>query len=57
MDQQTDSTTDGMGNLLGNIQNIAANAAGNEVDTFFGCWLDINQPFKPGTTRPTMSCR
>jgi hypothetical protein len=52
MDQQTDSMTDGMGNLLGNIRNITANAAGTEVDTFFGCWLDINQPFKPGTTTP-----
>lgn len=52
MDQQTDSRTDGMGHLLGNIQNIVANAGGNEVDTFFGCWLDINQPFKPGTMTP-----
>ncbi len=52
MDQQTDSRTDGTGKLLGNIQNIAANAGGTEVDTFFGCWLDINQPFKPGSMRP-----
>lgn len=52
MDQQTDSRTDGMGNLLGNIQNIVANAGGTEIDTYFGCWLDINQPFKPGTMTP-----
>jgi len=52
MNQQIDSKTDGMGNLLGNIQNIVANAGGTEVDTFFGCWLDINQPFKPGTMTP-----
>ncbi|MGO9059458.1 MAG: sialidase family protein [Candidatus Binataceae bacterium] len=52
MDQQTDSRTDGTGNLLGNIQNIVANAGGTEIATFFGCWLDINQPFKPGTMAP-----
>jgi hypothetical protein len=52
MDKQADSLTDGMGNLLGNIQNIKANPAGTEVDTFFGCWLDINQPFKPGSINP-----
>lgn len=34
MDQQTDGD---------NIQNIAA-IGGPEVDHFFGCWLDINQP-------------
>jgi hypothetical protein len=50
MDKQTDSKTDGMGNLLGNIQNITVSGDGKEVDTFFGCWLDINQPFKPGST-------
>ena len=32
MDKQTDSKTDGSGNLLGNIQNITANAGGTEVD-------------------------
>jgi len=37
MDQQTDEY---------NIQSITANADGSEVDTFYGCWLDINQPFK-----------
>jgi hypothetical protein len=38
MDQQTDAP---------NVRNIAAHADGSEVTTFFGCWLDINQPFKP----------
>lgn len=52
MDTQTDSLTDSMGNKLGNIQDISANAAGTEVDVFFGCWLDINQPFKPGSMTP-----
>jgi murein tripeptide amidase MpaA len=35
MDQQTDSP---------NIQTITADPGGKEVDTFFGCWVDINQP-------------
>src|ERR1022692_1328303 len=52
MDHQTDSATDGMGNMLGNIQNISAHADGSEVDTFFGCWLDINQPFKSDGITP-----
>ena len=38
MDQQTDDP---------NVRDITARADGSEVDTFFGCWLDINQPFKP----------
>ena len=42
MDSQTDSHTVG-GQVLGNIQTITAHAGGTEVDTFFGCWLDINQ--------------
>jgi hypothetical protein len=46
MTSQQDSQTVG-GVLLGNIQNISGNASGDEVDTFFGCWLDINQPTKP----------
>ena len=29
-----------------NVRNITAHADGSEVDTFFGCWLDINQPFE-----------
>ncbi len=29
-----------------NVQHILP-SGGAEVDTFFGCWLDINQPFKP----------
>ncbi len=44
MDQQTDSQVDGSGNVLGNVQTITALADGSEVDTFFGCWIDINQP-------------
>jgi hypothetical protein len=47
MDTQTDSRTDSTGYVLGNVQTIAAHADGSEVDTFFGCWLDINQPRKP----------
>jgi hypothetical protein len=38
MDQQTDDR---------NVRDITAHADGSEVITFFGCWLDINQPFKP----------
>jgi hypothetical protein len=38
MDQQTDDP---------NVRNITAHADGSEVISFFGCWLDINQPFKP----------
>jgi hypothetical protein len=40
MSQQTDEP---------NVRNITAHTDGSEVDTFFGCWLDINQPFKPGS--------
>jgi hypothetical protein len=29
-----------------NVQNIPAGAGGAEVEAFYGCWLDINQPFK-----------
>jgi hypothetical protein len=29
-----------------NIQSLAAHADGSEVDAYFGCWLDTNQPFK-----------
>jgi hypothetical protein len=43
MDKQTDSHTVA-GKVLGNVQHITAHANGSEVDTFFGCWLDINQP-------------
>jgi hypothetical protein len=43
MDKQTDSRHVG-GEVLGNVQNITAHANGSQVDTFFGCWLDINQP-------------
>lgn len=52
MSHQTDSFTEGGGNMLGNLRNIPFHANGSEVDTFFGCWLDINQPFQPGTTKP-----
>ena len=44
MDQQTDSRVDGSGKVLGNVQTITAKMDGSEVDTFFGCWVDINQP-------------
>jgi hypothetical protein len=37
MAQQTDDP---------NVQNFLP-SGGAEVDRFFGCWLDINQPFKP----------
>ncbi len=42
MNRQTDSRTLG-GEVVGNVQHIVAKADGSEVDTFFGCWLDINQ--------------
>jgi hypothetical protein len=29
------------------VQRITAHSNGSEVDTFFGCWLDINQPGIP----------
>jgi hypothetical protein len=35
MDQQTDEA---------NIQTITPGTGGEEVDHFFGCWLDLNQP-------------
>lgn len=35
MDQQTDTP---------NIQTITPGTGGEEVDHFFGCWLDLNQP-------------
>ena len=43
MDQQTDSKIVS-GVVLGNIQTITAGSGGSEVDTFYGCWVDINQP-------------
>lgn len=43
MDQQTDRY---------NIQSFTANADGSEVDKIYGCWLDINQPFKPDGVTP-----
>jgi hypothetical protein len=36
LDQQTDPP---------NVQTFTAHADGSEVDRFYGCWLDINQPF------------
>ena len=44
-----DSTANSMGQQTDkpNIQTFTANADGSEVDKIFGCWLDINQPFKP----------
>lgn len=43
MDQQTDEY---------NVHSITANADGSEVDTFYGCWLDTNQPFKADGITP-----
>jgi len=44
MTDQLDSRTDASGNIFGNVQKITPNSDGSEVDTFFGCWLDTNQP-------------
>jgi hypothetical protein len=44
MDQQTDDF---------NRQNFAA-IGGPEVDRYFGCWLDINQPIKPDGETPNI---
>jgi hypothetical protein len=43
---RVDSTTAGMDqqNDDPNVLTIIAHADGSEVDTFFGCWIDINQP-------------
>ena len=43
MDLQTDEP---------NVLPITALASGGEVDTFFGCWLDINQPYKADGVTP-----
>ena len=43
MDQQTDDP---------NVQTFTAHSNGSEVDKFFGCWIDINQPFKPNGVTP-----
>ncbi|HXB71480.1 MAG TPA: sialidase family protein [Candidatus Acidoferrales bacterium] len=46
MDKQTDDP---------NVQSFTAHADGSEVDAYFGCWLDTNQPLKPdGTTANTI---
>ena len=44
-----DSTANRMGQQTDkpNMQTFTANADGSEVDKIFGCWLDMNQPFKP----------
>lgn len=44
MDQQTDDPY--------NVQEFTAGIGGSEVDHIFGCWLDINQPFKPDGVTP-----
>jgi hypothetical protein len=43
-----DTTTESMAQQTddSNVQNFLP-SGGAEVDRFFGCWLDINQPFKP----------
>jgi len=45
---RVDSTTSSMGQQTDdpNNQTIVAHADGTEVDAYFGCWLDTNQPFK-----------
>jgi hypothetical protein len=43
MDQQNDDH---------NVKTITAHVNGSEVDTFFGCWIDINQPFQPDGVTP-----
>jgi murein tripeptide amidase MpaA len=43
MDQQTDPR---------NVQTFTAGVGGVEVDRFYGCWLDFNQPFKPDGVTP-----
>ncbi len=35
-----------------NVQSIVAHANGTEVDAYFGCWLDTNQPFKADGVTP-----
>jgi hypothetical protein len=45
MDQQTDDP---------NVQAFVAHADGSEVDGYFGCWLDTNQPIKPDGTANTI---
>ncbi len=47
-----DSTVHGMEKQTDhhNIQKFTAHMDGSEVDRYFGCWLDINQPFKPNGT-------
>lgn len=46
--QRVDSTVVGMDRQTDppNIQPITAHSNGTEVDAYFGCWLDTNQPFK-----------
>jgi hypothetical protein len=47
-DSRIDSTKEGMDTQTDhyNVQTIKAHQDGSEVDTIFGCWLDINQPLK-----------
>jgi hypothetical protein len=51
---RVDSTMVNMGTQTDdpNIQTIVANAGGAEVDAYFGCWLDTNQPFKADGVTP-----
>ena len=50
MDKQTDAHKVN-GVKLGNVQTVTAHGDGSEVDTFFGCWLDINQAAKHPSPR------
>ena len=52
MDTQTDGPEPGWPKVVGNVQQITGNSTGELIETFFGCWLDVNQPFKPGTMEP-----
>jgi hypothetical protein len=45
MDQQSDEP---------NRQNFLASSSGSEIDLYYGCWLDFNQPFKPDNVTQIM---
>jgi hypothetical protein len=50
-----DSTVETMDDQIDfpfNVQDIGADPQGKEVFHFFGCWLDINQPYKPDGVTP-----
>ena len=51
---RVDSTAVDMGQQTDphNIQSLVAHMDGSEVDAYFGCWLDTNQPFKLDAVTP-----